>query len=172
MKRDKALLPFGGFKTLSEFQISKNTPFFESLYVSCKFKDKFDFKASFIEDTKEFNEYSPLVALYSILKKFDTHVFVVSVDTPFVTYEVFEKLYKNINENEAIIAKSPYGTHQLCAIYSPSILETLKKQLKQNEHKIKNTLAKIKTIYVDFNEDKPFTNLNHLEDYDRAKEML
>ena len=92
MGSDKALLPFGLFNTLTEFQIDRHKNNFLSLHVSCNTKDKFDFKIDFIEDTDEFNEYSPLIALYSILKKFSTSICVLSVDTPFVTYNIYEKL--------------------------------------------------------------------------------
>ncbi len=172
MGSDKSLLPFGNFKTLTQFQLNKHKNNFSSLHVSCKTKDKFDFEASFIEDTKEFDEYSPLIALYSILKEFDTPVCILSVDTPFVDIEVFEKLFTCKEENDVVIASSPYGSHQLCAIYSPCILPILKEQIKENNHKIRNLLDKVKTKYVDFENDEPFSNLNHPEEYEKAKEKI
>ena len=50
MGSDKALLPFGDFKTLTEYQLHRLKPYFSSLHVSAKSKEKFDFEASFIED--------------------------------------------------------------------------------------------------------------------------
>jgi len=169
MGSDKSLLPFGSYKTLTQYQLSKNRPFFKSLHVSCKTKDKFDFEAPFIEDSKEFDEYSPLIAIYSILKEFDTHVCILSVDTPFVTPEIYEKLFACKDDYDVLIARSPYGSHQLCGIYSPSILPILKEQILQNNHKIKETLKKVKVQYIDFEDDEPFTNLNHKDEYERAK---
>ncbi len=169
MGKDKALLPFGSKKTLCEYQISKVLPWFKSLHVSTKSKDKFDFEAAFIEDTKEFDEFSPLVALYSILSKFQTKVALLSVDTPFVTKEVFEKLYKNSQKSEVTIAKSPFGTHQLIAIYSPKILPTLKEQIEKGDHKIRDTLTRVDTNYVDFSDDRLFTNLNRPDEYNEAR---
>ena len=168
MGSDKALLPFGSFPTLTQFQLNKHKNNFSSLHVSCKTKNKFDFKADFIEDTKEFNDYSPLIALYSILKEFDTPVCILSVDTPFVTLSVYEKLFTCKEDFDVVIAKSPFGSHQLCAIYSPIILPILKKQIKENNHKIRNMLELVKTKYVDFENDEVFTNLNKLEDYNKA----
>ncbi len=168
MGKDKALLPFGGDKTLTEYQINRVKSWFNALHVSCKNGDKFDFKASFIEDVKEFEIFSPLVALYSILKKLQTSVAILSVDTPFVSKEVYEKLYKNSKNFEAIIAKSPFGTHQMCAIYKPSILPILKEQIEDDNHKIRELLKRVKTKYIEFDDDKPFTNLNKIEDYKKA----
>ena len=169
MGRDKSLLPFGDFKTLTQFQLDTHKNNFRSLHVSCKTKDKFNFEANFVEDTKEFEEYSPLIALYSILKEFDTPICILSVDTPFVGIKVYEKLFTCKEKNDIVIARSPYGSHQLCAIYSPNILPVLKKQIKNNNHKIKDLLNIVKTKYVDFYSDDMFTNLNHLEEYRQAK---
>ena len=171
MGSDKALLPFGSFKTLSEYQLDKHKENLASLYVSCKTKEKFSFEANFIEDSKEFKEYSPLIAIYSILKEFDSPVCILSVDTPFVGLDVFEKLFTCRDGFDVVIARSPYGSHQLCAIYSPNILPVLKEQIEAGRHKIRDLLAKVATKYVDFDRDMPFTNLNHLKDYKKAKEQ-
>lgn len=172
MGSDKALLPFGSHKTLTQYQLQRVSPWFQSVHVSCKKSDKFDFDASFIEDDKEFDEFSPLVALYTILKKFQAPVAFLSVDTPFVSKEVYKKLYENIPRFSAIVAKSPFGSHQLCAIYSPEILPILKKQLKNGDHKIRNLLKQVKTKYVGFESDELFTNLNKPDEYKKAKEKL
>jgi len=171
MGSDKSLLPFGSFATLAQFQLDKHKNNFDSLHVSCKTKDKFDFKANFIEDTKEFDEFSPLIALYSILKVFDGPVCILSVDTPFVGLEVYEKLFTCKNDFDVVIARSPYGSHQLCAIYSPIILPILKEQIERNNHKIRDILSLVKTKYIDFEDDKIFTNLNKPEEYEKAKNV-
>jgi len=168
MGSDKALLPFGSFKTLTQFQLDKHKDNFKSLHVSCKTKEKFDFNAHFIEDTVEFDEFSPLIALYSILKEFDAPVCILSVDTPFVTLEVYQKLFTCRDDLDVAIARSPYGSHQLCAIYSPKILPILKQQIQRDNHKIKNMLELVKTKYIDFEDDEIFTNLNRPEDYEKA----
>jgi len=171
MGRDKALLPFGEHKTLTQYQLQRVNSWFKSVHVSCKNRDKFSFDASFIEDDKEFNEFSPLVALYSVLKTLQTPVAILSVDTPFVSKEVYDKLYTYISDFDAVIAKSPFGSHQLCALYSPKILQTLREQIIGNDHKIRNVLAKVKTKYLNFDDDKLFTNLNRTDEYNKANEI-
>lgn len=172
MGSDKALLPFGDFKTLTEYQLHRLKPYFDSLHISTKSKEKFDFEASFIEDDKTYTEHSPLVALLSILEHFKTPVCILSVDTPFVTPEVFEKLYKQLGDNDAVIATSPCSTHQLCAIYAPSIIEKIRPLLAKNEHKIRLVLSQSHTHYVTFEDDALFLNLNHPDEYQKAQELL
>lgn len=173
MGSDKALLPFGNFKTLTEFQLHRLKPYFPSIHVSSKSKEKFDFDASFIEDSPEYSDHSPLVALLSILEHFKTPVCVLSVDTPFVTPEIFEKLYANFEEgDDAIIATSPCSSHQLCAIYAPSMAEIIRTQLSKNEHKIRLVLDLSRTKQIAFEQDEPFLNLNHRDEYEKAQELL
>lgn len=173
MGSDKALLPFGGFKTLTEYQLARLQPFFESLHVSTKKREKFDFDVSFIEDNTTYQEHSPLVALLSILEYFKTPVCVLSVDTPFVTPEIFETLYQKMREDDdAIIATSPCSSHQLCAIYKPSILDNIRILLANNEHKIRLLLNQSHTQYTPFEKDEPFLNVNHPAEYEEAKERL
>lgn len=173
MGSDKALLPFGNFKTLTQFQLHRLKPYFSSIHVSSKSKDKFDFDASFIEDNPKYCDHSPLVALLSILEHFKTPVCVLSVDTPFVTPEIFEKLYTNFEEgDDAIIATSPCSSHQLCAIYAPSMAEIIRTQLSKNEHKIRLVLDLSHTKQIAFEQDEPFLNLNHRDEYEKAQELL
>lgn len=174
MRTDKALLPFGAFATLTEFQINRLQPHFETLHVSCKNRAKFAFEASFIEDIPTYEQRSPLIALLSILEYVRTPVCVLSVDTPFVTPDMFQKLYHMMPRanNDAVIARSPFGSHPLCAIYTPSITPAIKQMLQNNDHKIGNLLHASKTIYVDFEEDAPFFNVNHPEEYTQAKGLL
>jgi len=173
MGEDKALLPFGAFPTLTEFQLSRTHAHFYSLHVSCKTRTKFSFDASFIEDAPRFKEHSPLVALLSILEHFQTPVCVLSVDTPFVTPAIFETLYRALDEtHEAIIARTPFGSHPLCGIYTPALLPKITQMLARNEHKIGELLHKAHTLFVDFEDDAPFLNLNHPYDYGYAKGLL
>ncbi len=173
MGSDKALLPFGGFKTLTQYQIKRIAPWFQSLHVSCKSRDKFDFDASFIVDTKEFSEFSPLVAIYSILKKFSTPVCILSVDTPFVRQEVFLKMYQSLSKDtDAIIARTNGKSHQLCAIYSPSLLPKIEKNLKKNQHKIRELFVDSNIKYIDFGDEIAFINLNRKDEYQKALDLL
>ena len=174
MGEDKALLPFGGYSSLTLYQYERLKNHFKSLHVSTKSKNKFDFEASFVEDVESFGEYSPLVALYSVLKKFQEPLFFISVDTPFVPPIVFQKLYEEYEESlDAVLARDSKGTsHQLCAIYSPKLLPKIEKSLLNNKHKIRDIFKESNVKYTDFENNDWFFNLNHKEQYEKAKEMI
>lgn len=173
MGHDKALLPFGSFATLTQYQLNKMGPHFSSLHVSTKTKDKFAFEASFIEDDTAYEERSPLIAIVSILKQLNTPFCALSVDTPFVGPEIFATLYNSLSpEKEAIVAHSPQGIHPLCAIYTPSLIPAIETMLQQSEHKIQRLLERACSLIVDFEDDKTFLNLNYPEEYEKAKGML
>ncbi len=173
MGSDKALLPFGDFATLTEFQLKRWEEHFSSLHVNCKRKEKFAFEASFIEDISSYTQSSPLIALLSILKHFDAPAAVLSVDTPFVTPEIFEMLYHHfLSHHSTIIAQSPFGMHPLCGIYTPALTPLIEEMLTQDNHKIQYLLKNAQAHTLFFPDDFPFFNLNHPEEYTKAKELL
>ena len=171
MGKDKALLPFGEHTTLSEFQYEKLNTLFSKVYLSAK-ENKFDFDCSVITD--RYDESSPLVGIISIFETLEIEeVFILSVDAPFVNQTVIEAMYKqDKGNNDVIVAQSPSGTQPLCGIYKRSILPIAYQQLEKNNHKLHDFLSLVKTLYVPFEEDKPFSNLNHPEEYREALQIF
>ena len=171
MGKDKALLPFGNYTTLSEFQYEKLNTLFSKVYLSAK-ENKFDFDCSVITD--RYDESSPLVGIISIFETLEVEeVFILSVDAPFVNQTVIEAMYKqDKGNNDVIVAQSPSGTQPLCGIYKRSILPLAYQQLEKNNHKLHDLLSLVKTLYVPFEEDKPFSNLNHPEEYREALQIF
>ncbi|NOR55742.1 MAG: molybdenum cofactor guanylyltransferase MobA [Sulfurovum sp.] len=167
MGKDKALLPFGAYKSLSHFQFDKLQKLFTHVYLSAK-NDKFDFEAPVIKD--KYSEDSPLVGLLSIFESLEVEeVFILSVDAPFVDASVIAKLMAERTEPyDAIVAKSPSGLQPLCGAYNRSILPLVREQYEKGDHKLMNLLSLVHTITVDFEDDTPFTNLNHPEEYEEA----
>lgn len=166
MGEDKALLPFRGQQSLTKFQLSKFKPFFSSLHVSVK-KQKFDFEANFIIDKNDI--YSPMVALYSVLKHFSsTPVFILSVDTPNVEFEHIKKLYSYTNSHKIVIAKTPTQTHQLCGFYHSNLANTCKHLYEKDIHKIRAIYENEKVKFVEFEDEDIFSNLNFYEQYKLA----
>lgn len=168
MGTDKALLPFGGHSTLSEFQYHKLSKLFSQVYISAK-ENKFDFACNIIED--KYAESSPLVGLISIFETLDVNaVFVLSVDTPLVNTKTIEKLFLESEESseeniDAIIAQSPSGLQALCAIYKRSILPLAQTHLAQNNHRLQSLLESSCLRVVSFSTNTPFTNLNTQKEY-------
>lgn len=167
MGGDKALLPFGNYPTLTEFQHAKLSTIFDKVYISAK-ENKFDFDCMVIEDN--YTENSPLVGLISIFETLKAEeVFILSVDAPFVNKETIQKLLEH-NEStlDVIVAQSPSGVQPLCGLYKKSILPLAYAQLEKDNHRLGDLLRLANTLFVQFNEDEPFTNLNHPKEYQNA----
>jgi molybdopterin-guanine dinucleotide biosynthesis protein A len=169
MGQDKALLPFGEYKTLSEFQHERLSKLFKKVYISAK-ENKFDFDVNVIEDRHK--ESSPLVGIISVFEtlKVDT-IFILSVDAPFVNREVIDKLIHSNNRFDAVIAKSKSGIQPLCGVYKRSVLPMAQENLKEGNHRLRSLLKKVDTQFVPFPEDALFTNLNHPHEYEEARSI-
>ena len=170
MKQDKALLPFGNYDSLAQYQYKRLSPYFDNIYISAK-SNKFDFDIDVIED--KYNNSSPLVALISIFETLKVEeVFILSVDAPFISKQTIEKLYKEAEDkNSVIVAKSNNGVEPLCAIYRRSILDTAKKFLNEENHRLQALLKSVDTQEVSINTNE-FMNLNYPFEYEEAKSQL
>ena len=164
MGTDKALLPFEGFDSLSEFQYVKLKQFFNTVYLSSK-ENKFNFKCDIIYDVQEVS--SPLIALLSIFEALDTEsIFILSVDTPLIDNTIFQPLLEIHNATvDATIAKSPNGLEPLCSIYNRSIIPIIQKALQKDIHKLQNLLSTTNIQTINFQDTTPFTNLNYMHEY-------
>ncbi len=171
MGKDKALLPFADCNTLSEFQYNKLTSLFNKVYISSK-ENKFDFDATVITD--QYEESSPLIGIISLFETLNADaLFILSVDAPFVDEKVIEVLLKHADEKfDAVIAQSPRGVQPLCGIYRRSILPLAQENRLQENHRLNDLLKKAHTQFVTFDDDAPFTNLNHPHEYESALESL
>ena len=166
MGEDKALLPFEGYKTLSEFQYKKLQNYFHTVYLSSKEK-KFDFECNIILDTH--TESSPLVALISIFETLDVEsIFLLSVDAPLVNEHIIAKLFHAHNKKyDAVIAQSPEGLQPLCGFYNRSILTLAKDALKKDMHRLTKLLKDANTHTILFEDESLFTNLNYRHEYEK-----
>lgn len=176
MGEDKALLPFGNFNTLTEFQLNKLSKVFKNVYISCKTKDKFDFSANFIEDVKTDNVFAPTAGFIAVYKKLQCErFFAISVDTPFVDADVINKLLDADTtdaDTDATIAKTDKGMQPMCGIYHKSMLPEFIQMLKEDNHKLGFLLKRSNTKTVFFTDEKPFLNLNNPDEYKKALNIV
>ncbi len=170
MGRDKALLPFSGSPTLTEYQIARFSPFFEKIYVGCKDKNKFNFEANFIEDLPEYEDSAPHIGLISALESVHEEcICVLSVDTPFFDAEHFQKLLQYDKPSyDAIVAQSPKGNQPLCALYRRSALPHLKAAVKEKKYRFSHLFERLHVRFVPFEEERIFTNLNTPQEYEKV----
>lgn len=171
MEKDKSLLPFGGYPTLTQYQFERLRKYFDKVYISAK-ENKFDFDAELIHDLYEVS--SPLAALVSIFETLDINeVFVLSVDAPFVDEKVIGKLVRENKEGlDTVIAQSPGGLQPLCGIYKRSLLPLAKQHLEEDRHRLTVLLKEAESQFVTFDTDRPFKNLNHPHEYEKALREL
>lgn len=169
MGEDKSLLPFGGFATLTQYQYSRLTPFFQNVCISTKTSDKFDFDAPFILDPIDV-DYAPTAGFVSAFRAIgDERIMVLSVDTPFIDQNIFQALLDADEEGlDAVIARTQTGSHPLCGIYHRSLLEEFERMLNEGDHRLGKLLASRDTRYVEFDNEEVFANLNHPHEYQEA----
>lgn len=174
MKEDKSLLPFGTFNTLTEYQLSRLSKIFKNVYISCKEKSKFNFDAEFIEDIKTDSVFAPTAGFISVFEHLKCEsFFIISVDSPFVSEDEIKKIVaSDKTDADATVAKTPRGTEPMCGIYHISTKEKFSYMLKENSHKMGQLLNSSNTIYVEFEDEKPFLNLNHPHEYKEALTLL
>ncbi len=174
MGEDKALLPFGAFETLTQFQQIRLSKLFKNVYISCKNKDKFDFSANFIEDINSDNTYAPTAGFIAVYEKLKCEsFFAISVDTPFVSESVISSLLNADSKDiDACIAKTDSGIQPMCGVYHSTLLPSFKKMLEKENHKLGFLLKNSKVNYVFFEDEKPFLNLNNPEEYKQALTLL
>jgi len=174
MKEDKALLPFDGFETLCEFQLSRLSKIFKRVYISCKDKSKFNFSANFIEDAKSINTFAPTAGFVAIFEELQEDAFfALSVDAPFVSQKEIEKIIDaDTEDSDATVAKTNFGIQPMCGIYHRSLEKAFSKMLQDDNHKLGFLLKSSNTTFVNFDDEKAFLNLNHPHEYKEALKLL
>lgn len=175
MGEDKALLPFGGFDTLTQFQLSRLEKIFKTVYISCKSKEKFDFDAKYIYDAKTTNKvYAPTAGFVGVFESIkEDSFFALSVDAPFVSEEEISKLIKHdAKKYDATIAKTDLGIEPMCGIYHRSLEDKFIKMLKDDNHKLGLLLKSSKTNYIFFQKHNVFLNLNEQKQYKEALNII
>jgi molybdopterin-guanine dinucleotide biosynthesis protein A len=173
MGQDTSLLPFGSCNTLAEYQYRRLCKLFTAVYISVK-ENKFDFDANIIADTPTENLYAPTAGFEAMFRQLpDERFFVLSVDTPFVDKEEISTLLANDrDELDAVIAKTPSGSHPMCGIYHRSLLPSFVKMLQEENHRLGQLLKNSTTEFVMFKNEETFANLNHPHEYEAAVKLL
>ncbi len=173
MGRDKALLPFGGYETLAEYQYDRVKKLFHEVYISAK-EEKFPFDAPLIRDAVGAEVFAPTAGLLAAMERLKKDFFALSVDTPFVDEPVVARLYEAYKKGvwDAVVARSPSGTHPMCAIYTMKARSVLERMSQEGNHRLNAFLRQIQTKYVDFEEESPFFNVNRPDEYDEARKKV
>lgn len=118
-------------------------------------------------------DFSSMLALYSVLKAFDDKfVFIIGVDTPFVSKKSIQRLILSADEALMIVPSVANRAHFLCAFYHSQIAPLCLKCLQNGVHKISalsQNLPPNALKFVEFSDETEFFNLNTPQDYERIK---
>lgn len=174
MGRNKALLPFGDAPTLAEFQFNRLSPLFESAYLSVKSPDLFPQHFPMIADEPTEKSYAPTAGFVAAFRTLTAErLFVLSVDTPFVGPGIVSRLLEADTPHvDAVIARTGSGIHPLCGIYHRRLLPRFEAMAASGEHKLGKLLHNSNTVFVDFDNESDFANLNYPEEYEAAVMFL
>ena len=168
MGEDKSLLPFSSSNTLIQYQYERLKPYFKEIYISSK-NNKFDFideKSLILDENKDI--YSPILALNTIFKKLNNQkVFIITVDTPFVTTESIKKIIDESTDVDICIAQTE-KTHNLCGVFSSNINSTIKTMIETDIHKIFYLIKNNKHKIITFTNNNEFMNINNKNEYNDA----
>ena len=102
---------------------------------------------------------------------------IVSVDTPYVSAEMFKYLEEFISSDfDIYVFRSGNKVHPLCGIYNKNILDKIEKSIEDNQLSITKLIAKLRTKYVDIKysrfEDIQLKNFNYLSDIVEKKSRI
>ncbi|MDY0052790.1 MAG: molybdenum cofactor guanylyltransferase MobA [Aliarcobacter sp.] len=165
MGEDKSLLPFASSKSLTQYQYDRLKPYFKNIYLSSKV-NKFDFindNEIIFDENKDI--FSPILALDTIFKKLKSQkIFLITVDTPFVSIESISKLIEKSKDVEICVAKTE-RTHNLCGVFSSNISKTIKLMIESDIHKIGYLIKNNNTWIQEFLNNDEFININNKDDY-------
>lgn len=118
-------------------------------------------------------DFSSMLALYSVLKAFENKfVFIIGVDTPFVSEKSIQRLILSANEALMIVPSVANRAHFLCAFYHSQIAPLCLKCLQNGVHKISALSQKLPPNalkFIEFSDENEFFNLNTPQDYERIK---
>lgn len=167
MQRDKSLLPFNDYNSLIQYQYERLKEKFTDVYISTK-EYKFDFldikHRDIIYDKAKL--HSPIVALQTILESIKSEkVFILTVDTPFISVDTIEKLMKESSAYDIVIATTATKEHNLCGVFSNAVLEQIKPMLKEDMHKVGYLLKQCHTKRLLCENEDEFLNMNTPDEY-------
>lgn len=132
MGKDKALMKVGE-KTIIEIIIEKLKPFCEEIIISADDVEKYyKFGSKVVPD--KYKDSGPLAGIYSSLLESNTEKnFIISCDLPLVSSGLIKQLIEMNSDKEIILPVADGKYHQLCGIYSKSVLEKAEEILREGE---------------------------------------
>jgi molybdenum cofactor guanylyltransferase len=119
-----------------------------------------------ITDKPEYVGLGPLAGIYSGMDSVEAEWYLISpIDVPFIEETVFKILLHQIEDGKEAIVPIVKGRMQpIISIFHQSMKGKIKDQLTYNELSPKQLFAKSRVTFIDFENEKPFLNINYQDD--------
>lgn len=122
-------------------------------------------------------EKGPLAGLETALYHGDGEIFMFAAcDMPFINGDVYQYLFQQLNQYDAVVPIYDNHMHPLAGIYKKSILPAIQAQIEKNNLRVKSFFGNIHVNYVsdfagidDALLQRHFFNMNHPAQYEEAK---
>lgn len=161
--KDKTQISFGT-QTLSHWVFKRLEEMFETLYISTKQEEKFDFDAPFLVEKSPV--YTPIAGMINAFKKLvSPEIIFVSVDSPFITYQTLTRIAST--ESEIVYAQSPNQAHYLISKWQSSMLDALMWAFKSKNYSLHRIIESHHHEAVCASDTECF-NINTMENYKDA----
>jgi len=170
--KDKVLLPFQG-KPLIAHLCGILEPLVREILIVGHPRPEFEaLNLRVVEDLLP--DAGPLGGIYTALKSTRaSFVLVLAADMPFLSPSLLEELLKSRQGRDAVIPRGPRDLEPLCAIYSRTCLDPVRRSLEKGANKIVRAIKGMNVltpeIAVNGKEKNPFFNINFPEDYEGLK---
>jgi molybdopterin-guanine dinucleotide biosynthesis protein A len=118
------------------------------------------------------SDAGPLGGIYTALESIGApFVLVVAADMPFLSTPLLRRILEPAMTADAVIPRGPRGLEPLCAVYSRSCIDPIRRSLDKGDRRIVRALQGMEVlnpeILVGEDEKDPFFNINYPEDYER-----
>ncbi|MCG5104374.1 molybdenum cofactor guanylyltransferase [Oceanobacillus alkalisoli] len=170
------------FGTPKSFAEKDNKPFFRwsldaiapvvddiILITNQDLKGKFptDLKVEIVTDMETFAGKGPLAGIYTaMLEKKACWYVIIPTDVPFMKAEVFKRLLAERKKVQAVIPVVNERLQPLIGLYHHTLKQEIETLLETDRLHMRALLDKANVKFVPFTEEKPFININRLEDFD------
>lgn len=169
MGENKAFLNLEG-RTFINHLIQSFGVFKNQLFISGKRQDYENYGVPVIEDLESFSGKGPLSGIYSGLQTLQTNwVFVISVDSPFVSPDEMKELYSCRKENTIVISRDENQIHPLIGFYHKSLAKTIEFHLNGENKSMKGLYLnpELSTKIVQVTNPSRLKNINTPHEYKR-----
>jgi len=168
MGTDKSFLPYDKRDFISTAIEQSEKICSQLLIVSGRHNQSLFNKTNQTVISDENPDMGPMMGIITGLKNVKTDwVLVLSVDTPFFTSEMMQKLWENKNNYEGVIFRDKEGIHPLNGLYRTSTLRSWEATFNQGERKLKKGLNRLDILYLPLTEKESLTlrNINTKAEY-------